>query len=221
MEENLNEEDIWDEKSLKQLKRKLKTSSQERGKLSSTGSKNARMISSKRSEKNVKEGQSTQSQTDKRKCSASLKKEKKRRKRSDTSSNPNEKSVVSKTINNQLSADQCGSAVSSPSDKITPEKEVMDGFCPKCQMPFCALIGQSPGWHVRECLETKYSYVGMVSFFVVVEGTVYTVSMCSVRNRHRGPLTGYLYQCPCKGKDKHDINLYPTHPPPPPFLGCH
>lgn len=164
MEENLNEEDIWDEKSLKQLKRKLKTSSQERGKSSPTGSKNAKMIKSKRSEKNVKEGQSTQSQTDKRKCSGSLKKEKQRRKRSDTSSNPNEKSVVSKTINNQLSADQCGSAVSSPSDKITPEKEVMDGFCPKCQMPFCALIGQSPGWHVRECLETKYSYVGMVSF---------------------------------------------------------
>ena len=184
MEENLDEEDIWDEKSLKQLKRKLKTSSQERGKSSSIGSKNARMIKSKRSEKNVKEGQSTQSQTYKRKYSGSLKKEKQRRKRSDTSRNPNEKSVVnSKTINNQLSATQCSSAsaVSSPNDKITPDKEVMDGFCPKCQMPFCALIGQSPGWHVRECLETKYSYIGMVSFFfVVVEGTVYTVSMCSV-----------------------------------------
>ena len=167
MEENLDEEDIWDEKSLKQLKRKLKTSSQERGKSSSIGSKNARMIKSKRSEKNVKEGQSTQSQTDKRKYSGSLKKEKQRRKRSDTSRNPNEKSVVnSKTINNQLSATQCSSAVSSPNDKIMPEKEVMDGFCPKCQMPFCALIGQSPGWHVRECLETKYSYIGMVSFFL-------------------------------------------------------
>lgn len=165
MEESLDEEDIWDQKSLKQLKRKLKNSSQERGKSSSTGSKNANMIKSKRSEKNVKEGQSSQSQTDKRKCSRSLKKEKQRRKRSDTSSNPNEKSVVSKTINNQLSADQCSSTVSSPNDKITPEKEVMDGFCPKCQMPFCALIGQSPGWHVRECLETKYSYIGMVSYF--------------------------------------------------------
>ena len=52
--------------------------------------------------------------------------------------------------------------------------------------------------------------------------------MCLVRSRHCGPLIGYLYQCPCEGKDKHDmdstfiqhtnfkfVSVYSTTPPPP------
>ncbi|EPY82176.1 hypothetical protein CB1_000678029 [Camelus ferus] len=37
------------------------------------------------------------------------------------------------------------------SPKIRP---VYDGYCPNCQMPFSALLGQTPRWHVFECLDS-------------------------------------------------------------------
>lgn len=37
------------------------------------------------------------------------------------------------------------------SPKIRP---VYDGYCPKCQMPFSSLLGQTPRWHVFECLDS-------------------------------------------------------------------
>uniref|UniRef100_A0A2K6RK71 DNA cross-link repair 1A protein n=1 Tax=Rhinopithecus roxellana TaxID=61622 RepID=A0A2K6RK71_RHIRO len=37
------------------------------------------------------------------------------------------------------------------SPKIRP---VYDGYCPNCQMPFSSLIGQTPRWHVFECLDS-------------------------------------------------------------------
>lgn len=37
------------------------------------------------------------------------------------------------------------------SPKIRP---VYDGHCPNCQMPFSSLIGQTPRWHVFECLDS-------------------------------------------------------------------
>ncbi|XP_006831434.1 PREDICTED: DNA cross-link repair 1A protein [Chrysochloris asiatica] len=37
------------------------------------------------------------------------------------------------------------------SSKIRP---VYDGYCPNCQMPFSALLGQTPRWHVFECLDS-------------------------------------------------------------------
>ncbi|XP_004631601.1 LOW QUALITY PROTEIN: DNA cross-link repair 1A protein [Octodon degus] len=36
------------------------------------------------------------------------------------------------------------------SPKIRP---VYDGHCPNCQMPFSSLLGQTPRWHVFECLD--------------------------------------------------------------------
>ncbi|XP_058910812.1 DNA cross-link repair 1A protein [Kogia breviceps] len=38
------------------------------------------------------------------------------------------------------------------SPKIRP---VYDGYCPNCQMPFSSLLGQTPRWHVFECLDSK------------------------------------------------------------------
>ncbi|KAM4851868.1 DNA cross-link repair 1A protein [Thomomys bottae] len=37
------------------------------------------------------------------------------------------------------------------SPKIRP---VYDGYCPNCQMPFFSLLGQTPRWHVFECLDS-------------------------------------------------------------------
>ncbi|KAM5243578.1 DNA cross-link repair 1A protein isoform 1-T5 [Hipposideros larvatus] len=37
------------------------------------------------------------------------------------------------------------------SPKIRP---VYDGYCPNCQMPFSSLLGQTPRWHVFECLDS-------------------------------------------------------------------
>ncbi|KAG8517433.1 DNA cross-link repair 1A protein, partial [Galemys pyrenaicus] len=37
------------------------------------------------------------------------------------------------------------------SPKIRP---VYDGHCPNCQMPFSSLLGQTPRWHVFECLDS-------------------------------------------------------------------
>ncbi|XP_057593354.1 DNA cross-link repair 1A protein isoform X2 [Hippopotamus amphibius kiboko] len=37
------------------------------------------------------------------------------------------------------------------SPKIRP---VYEGYCPNCQMPFSSLLGQTPRWHVFECLDS-------------------------------------------------------------------
>ncbi|KAF0873997.1 DNA cross-link repair 1A protein [Crocuta crocuta] len=37
------------------------------------------------------------------------------------------------------------------SPKIRP---VYDGYCPNCQVPFSSLLGQTPRWHVFECLDS-------------------------------------------------------------------
>lgn len=33
-------------------------------------------------------------------------------------------------------------------------RPVYDGHCPSCQMPFSSLLGQTPRWHVFECLDS-------------------------------------------------------------------
>ena len=163
MEGDDDEDDIWDEKSLMQLKRKLENSTHKRGKSSTSSHKHVKF--SKRLAKNVNDAegsgasQMTNLCTSKdRKGSGHLRKAKQKRKREDSSSNGNE--FQNARSGNIHQRSQCSSSVSN--DKVTPQKDIVDGCCPKCQMPFCALTGQSPGWHVRECLETKYSYIGMV-----------------------------------------------------------
>ncbi|XDC86752.1 hypothetical protein R6Z07F_017925 [Ovis aries] len=64
----------------------------------------------------------------------------------------------------------CGDGIQQCQDtEVTPEKlcrthknkhvspktrPVYDGYCPNCQMPFSCLLGQTPRWHVFECLDS-------------------------------------------------------------------
>ncbi|KAB0382612.1 hypothetical protein FD755_004529 [Muntiacus reevesi] len=64
----------------------------------------------------------------------------------------------------------CGDGIQQCQDtEATPEKRcrtqknkhvspktrpVYDGYCPNCQMPFSSLLGQTPRWHVFECLDS-------------------------------------------------------------------
>lgn len=134
MEED--EEDIWEENSLRKLKGSKKNSGLDRKPCNR---------SSKRSSKNVEAQDTENGQEGTRLSNGKQLKRKRTGSSTDTSRRKQQKSPVS--------------------TKATPRKtSITDGFCPKCQMPFCALIGQSPGWHVRECLEAKYSYIGKVMF---------------------------------------------------------
>ncbi|KFO28983.1 DNA cross-link repair 1A protein [Fukomys damarensis] len=39
--------------------------------------------------------------------------------------------------------------------KVSPKiRPIYDGHCPNCQMPFSSLLGQTPRWHVFECLDS-------------------------------------------------------------------
>lgn len=39
--------------------------------------------------------------------------------------------------------------------QVSPRvRPVYDGYCPSCQMPFSSLLGQTPQWHVFECLNS-------------------------------------------------------------------
>nr|XP_020042038.1 DNA cross-link repair 1A protein-like [Castor canadensis] len=41
------------------------------------------------------------------------------------------------------------------SKQVSPKiRPVYDGYCPSCQMPFSSLLGQTPQWHVFECLDS-------------------------------------------------------------------
>ena len=165
MEGDEDDDDIWDEKSLKLPKRKQKNSTHKRRKCSTTKL-------SKRTKKDVNKIQvgtelhssqaikSDNSGGDS--GSRSLRKTTPlKRKRTDSSTSRNEiECQETASGRNTCQHEKASSTVSNK--KVTPQKDIMDGFCPKCQMPFSAVIGQSPGWHVRECLETKYSYIGIV-----------------------------------------------------------
>lgn len=163
MEGDEDDDDIWDEKSLKLPKRKQQNSTHKRGKRSTTKL-------SKRIKKDVNKTQvSTESHSSQAtksdnsggdSGSRSLRKTTPlKRKRTDSSISRNEFQETA-SGRNTCQHEKGSSTVSIK--KVTPQKDIMEGFCPRCQMPFSALIGQSPGWHVRECLETKYSYIGIM-----------------------------------------------------------
>lgn len=168
MEGEEDEDDIWDEKSLKQLKRNLQNSTFRREKSSTFLPKNAK---SKRLNNTLNKAQrsshletsqaTSQDNSRASEVRGNLRNGRQKRKRSDSSSGPNEllENEDSSPTHQQTRLNQSSSPVLN--DKVTPQKDIVDGCCPKCQMPFTAMIGRSPGWHVWECLETKYSYVGM------------------------------------------------------------
>ena len=133
MEED--EDEIWDEKSLKELKGNQQNSTLEQ-KHSFKG----------KTSKRVRE---QRTKLDNGRGSAGLSKAKPfKRKRTESCTNTSRSKQQKSPESNNT---------------VTPQKAIVDGFCPRCQMPFCALIGQSPGWHVRECLEAKYSYIGKLA----------------------------------------------------------
>uniref|UniRef100_A0A5F9D3X8 DNA cross-link repair 1A n=1 Tax=Oryctolagus cuniculus TaxID=9986 RepID=A0A5F9D3X8_RABIT len=42
-----------------------------------------------------------------------------------------------------------------PNKQVSPKtRPVYSGHCPNCQMPFSSLLGQTPRWHVFECLDS-------------------------------------------------------------------
>lgn len=44
---------------------------------------------------------------------------------------------------------------SSKKKQVSPKiRPVYDGYCPNCQLPFSSLLGQTPRWHVFECLDS-------------------------------------------------------------------
>uniref|UniRef100_A0A8D2AVF9 DNA cross-link repair 1A protein n=1 Tax=Sciurus vulgaris TaxID=55149 RepID=A0A8D2AVF9_SCIVU len=63
----------------------------------------------------------------------------------------------------------CGDGIGQSQDQVTTPRRhrthklkqvspktrpVHDGYCPYCQMPFSSLLGQTPRWHVFECLDS-------------------------------------------------------------------
>ncbi|XP_075390385.1 DNA cross-link repair 1A protein [Tenrec ecaudatus] len=61
--------------------------------------------------------------------------------------------------NSQASQDKPGTPAKhhrAPKNKqVSPKiRPVYDGNCPNCQMPFSSLLGQTPRWHVFECLDS-------------------------------------------------------------------
>ena len=43
-------------------------------------------------------------------------------------------------------------------------------YCPKCQMPFRGLNGQSPQWHVVECLNARQTPIGKYNMGLINKG---------------------------------------------------
>nr|XP_044991508.1 DNA cross-link repair 1A protein isoform X2 [Jaculus jaculus] len=45
------------------------------------------------------------------------------------------------------------------SKQVSPKiRPVYEGYCPNCQMPFSSLLGQTPRWHVFECLDSPTAF---------------------------------------------------------------
>ena len=190
MEGEDDEDDVWDEKSLKQFKRKLQNSTFRREKSSTLPLKNAKSkrlnnnLSETRQSSHLEASQATSQDNSKEsEARGNARKGKQKRKRSESASGRSEfvENEDSRTTHQRRRLNQGSSPVSN--DEVTPQKGMIEGCCPKCQMPFTALIGQSPGWHVRECLETNYSFVGMPQLYRVtyeiVEAQFLVLSSCT------------------------------------------
>ncbi|XP_037659919.1 DNA cross-link repair 1A protein [Choloepus didactylus] len=63
-----------------------------------------------------------------------------------------EDSIQPSQVKETTPAKHCGNHKNKQvSPKIRP---VYDGYCPNCQVPFSSLLGQTPRWHVFECLDS-------------------------------------------------------------------
>lgn len=174
MDVNDEEEDIWDEKSFKLLKRHLKSSKHneqqhlENRKYSGRNKSVEAPLKRKRlksEESMLKKGfiknsckEITEQNTGRRKTKAKCSKNNNRFSTSKTHLDVDKQST--KIV--ECNSSNYGSVVSE-CGKSTPVKEGPEScldHCPKCQMPFRGLHGQSPQWHVVECLDEKHRPVG-------------------------------------------------------------
>lgn len=136
-----DEEDLWDEKSLKQLKRRLQGPRSARGKPSKA-----------RRTANLQSGSSSSTQ-------GTFARPKVARKLT-TSTGPSKCSTSNGA--RKRTHDRSSPKKTPENSTITDHRKVPLGYCPKCQMPFSkyTIGGQSPRWHVMECLERQSSPIG-------------------------------------------------------------
>ena len=158
MESDNDDDNIWDDKSLKLFKRKSKILMDKRAGCSKDGKKKVKRsrhaIASQTTQTPSKVNSNLNEEIPKN-CGFQ-KKGKQKRKRT-VSSHVNASQVATCTSASQVTTNYR----ETPQKNLKAESNFAVSYCPKCQMPFSALIGQSPGWHISDCLETKYSYVGM------------------------------------------------------------
>ncbi|OWF46657.1 DNA cross-link repair 1A protein [Mizuhopecten yessoensis] len=130
LKENDSEDDeIWDYKCLKREKRDPKSQSRVSGRTANG------LLSSanKRLNKKTREKKMTDSQ---KQLNENIKKEGSKNKHAAKLSQKNEKT---------------------PSKPCRPD--LLEGFCPHCQVPYTALSFKSPTWHVNECLDKDMSNI--------------------------------------------------------------
>ncbi|XP_007939779.1 DNA cross-link repair 1A protein [Orycteropus afer afer] len=150
LEDTLLDEDIWEYKS----KRKPKTVHP------NNGSEKIPKSVEKATEGNYQSKQSRNKKEPKRTMNAKEK------------AKDNEICLGETHSQTSVASDQdssCGDSSQQSQDKTTPAKRhrthknkqispkirpVYDGYCPNCQMPFSSLLGQTPRWHVFECLDS-------------------------------------------------------------------
>ncbi|XP_053440312.1 DNA cross-link repair 1A protein isoform X2 [Nycticebus coucang] len=148
LEDTLVEEDIWEYKSKRKPKLVVANNSSE---------------NIPKSVGKAKDGKSQSKRHRNRKRTIEAKGEVK-----DQELSPREAACQTCVASSQSSS--CGDGIQQSQDKeTTPRKlcrthknkqvspkirPLYDGYCPNCQMPFSSLLGQTPRWHVFECLDS-------------------------------------------------------------------
>ncbi|XP_036592311.1 DNA cross-link repair 1A protein [Trichosurus vulpecula] len=144
-EENLLEEDIWEYKSIRKTKLGKSDVSNSVQKATDGKCKSKRYESKNKRTVEVKEESKDNELYSGESGSQTL------------ASEPNLNS--SNNIQQSLGKVPTKAKLGKTNKKLTPTKQhpVYSGYCPSCQMPFSLLLGQTPRWHVSECLEAPQS----------------------------------------------------------------
>ncbi|NWS18760.1 DCR1A protein, partial [Pachyramphus minor] len=130
----LEEEDIWDYKSIRKQKHQGNSQSVSTP-VQNVSDSNGRPKRKRNRKKKFVEKTDTPQKTKQR-------------------SRPNQDVDQCKDDNSVHSQESVSSLTEQSSQKAKP---VHDGYCPSCQMPFSLLLVQTPQWHVDECLDTPGS----------------------------------------------------------------
>ncbi|NWU84947.1 DCR1A protein, partial [Onychorhynchus coronatus] len=130
----LEEEDIWEYKSIRKQKRQGNSQSVSTP-VQKVSDGNGRPKRKRNRKKKLVEKTDTPQKTKQR-------------------SQPNQDVDQCKDDSSVHSQESVSSLTEESSQKAKP---VHDGYCPSCQMPFSLLLVQTPQWHVDECLDTPGS----------------------------------------------------------------